>query len=350
MSYTYDEILERMNDKFEEISGYEADRVSDIGIRMKVLAGEIYSLGTSIDWIKRQMFPSTATGEQLELHAAQRGLSRNSGKKSRGLISFKLDNPVDYEFIIPMGTICTTSDGSKNFITTADAAIVAGGTLITSYAEAEQTGKQYNVQPDEITTIVTYFSVGIKIETSSSFVGGEDDEDDESLRKRLEYSFKNIPNGANKAYYISLATDVDGVQSASVIDTIEDTGRLDIYAAGRGAGIDATTLSLVRTSILANHCSGISVSVHSAETQSVDVNVSIEVKSGYSSADVSNNVENAIEEFFLQMGVGNKLILAELGEVIFHVEGVQNYSFSNMQDIIFNLRTLPVVGNISVSC
>ena len=58
MAYTYNEILERMNDKFEELSGYSPDRASDIGIRIKLLAGELYSLCTEIDGIKKQMFPN----------------------------------------------------------------------------------------------------------------------------------------------------------------------------------------------------------------------------------------------------------------------------------------------------
>ena len=41
---SYQEILDRMKEKYKELSGYDADGASDIGIRMQVLAGEVFSL------------------------------------------------------------------------------------------------------------------------------------------------------------------------------------------------------------------------------------------------------------------------------------------------------------------
>ena len=49
MSKTYQEILKTMTDEFTERTGMEIDAASDIGIRMQVLAGEIYDLLTEID-------------------------------------------------------------------------------------------------------------------------------------------------------------------------------------------------------------------------------------------------------------------------------------------------------------
>ena len=63
---TYDAILARMKEKFQELSGFSADDASDVGIRMKVLAGEVFSLWNGLEWLKRQAFPATAMGEYLE--------------------------------------------------------------------------------------------------------------------------------------------------------------------------------------------------------------------------------------------------------------------------------------------
>ena len=63
---TYDEIYRRMSEKYTAESGFEIDPSSDIAIRLRVLAGEIYNAGCSLDWLKRQMFADTATGETLE--------------------------------------------------------------------------------------------------------------------------------------------------------------------------------------------------------------------------------------------------------------------------------------------
>lgn len=87
---TYDTILKRMQEKFQSLSGYSADDASDIGIRLKVLAGEIFSMQSYAEWLKRQMFVQTAGGEQLDYHAGQRGLSRKAAQFAQGVLLFQL--------------------------------------------------------------------------------------------------------------------------------------------------------------------------------------------------------------------------------------------------------------------
>ena len=69
---SYEEILQRMEEAYEQKSGCKVADVSEVGLRMRVLAGELYRLETSLDWLERQAFPQTASGEQLDLHGAQR--------------------------------------------------------------------------------------------------------------------------------------------------------------------------------------------------------------------------------------------------------------------------------------
>ena len=88
---SYQEILDRMKAKYKELSGYEADGASDIGIRMQVLAGEVFSLSCYAQWIIRQMFPQTAQGEQLDYHALEQGLTRKPAIAAKGTLSFYLE-------------------------------------------------------------------------------------------------------------------------------------------------------------------------------------------------------------------------------------------------------------------
>ena len=46
---TYNEIYQRMKNSYTQNSGEDFDESGDIAIRMKVLAGEIYNLQTSLD-------------------------------------------------------------------------------------------------------------------------------------------------------------------------------------------------------------------------------------------------------------------------------------------------------------
>lgn len=73
---TYDEIYGRMKNAYENETGDSFNEVSDIAIRLKVLAGEIFKLQTNLEWWKRQMFAVSASGECLDKLASQRGIER----------------------------------------------------------------------------------------------------------------------------------------------------------------------------------------------------------------------------------------------------------------------------------
>ncbi len=333
MSETYDEILQRMQDKFEELAGYEADEAGDIGIRLRLLAGEIYSLGYNIDAIKKQMFPGTATGEYLDLHAQQRGLVRKEGKRASGTIVFRLDMPLEYAVNIPVGTICTVSDGSLNYVTTAARTIERGSTYAWVPCKAEYSGEQYNIGSDLVDTVVTYFSVGISVNNSTSFSGGTNDESDESLRKRLFESYSNTPDGANASYYEKIAERVEGVQSAFAGFNDEEPGKVSVYLGGRGEMISDDVLSEA-ISVLEEYTPlGIVLDVHKAYSRGVEVRVSIAVESGYTFETVSAAVEAKIREFLLDKSVGEDVYLSSLGRALLEVDGVKNYIFNDMADI-----------------
>ena len=72
----FEGILRRMEETYERESGCKIEDVSDVGLRMRALAGELYRLEASMEWLERQAFPQTATGKELDLYGAQRGVMR----------------------------------------------------------------------------------------------------------------------------------------------------------------------------------------------------------------------------------------------------------------------------------
>ncbi len=348
MEYTYNQILDRMNTRFEELAGYQPDRVSDASVKLKLLAGELYSLCSEIDWIKQQMFPNTATGEQLDLHAAQRGLSRIPGNKASGYLVFRLDMPSDHDTIIPQGTVCSNADGSLHYVTVNDEVIPRNNIYKLVECEAEHSGEQYNVASDEVKVIITYFSVGMEINNASSFIGGTNDETDEHLRNRIAESYQNTPNGANKEYYINLAKSVDGIQSAAVTGSMT-TGGIIVCVGGQGTVPDDEAYQNVRDLLNVSRPFGVSLSVTRPELVSVDITLSVTIKSGYYANEVIANVRRGITAFFHALSVGESVRLAALGKAIFECDGVDNYTFSNMSDVTITNSQLAKPGTVSVT-
>lgn len=346
MDTTYEQILDRMCSRYYELTGTDADRVSDVGIRLRVLAGEIFSLASNIGWLEKQMFPETATGEQLELHAAQRGLRRKEGSKAHGTIVFKLDMPLEYNVVVPRGTICTNADGSLNFIVKEDVEIERGSSYIIAPAQAERGGKQYNLPAGAITTIVTYFAVGIAITNSSNFREGTDDETDDELRERLAQSLKNIPLGANSAYYEAAALKIDGVFSARAQSG--GNGRVNLYVAGRGGAIPSASRQELTALLNEIRPLGTVVSVLDPRSVSCNVSVSIQAEEDYTFEQAEASVQAAIEDYFSNLRVGDPVIVAGIGKAVFDAPGVANCSINSMNDNAGQTGVLYVLGETTI--
>ena len=81
---SYQGILTRMEEAYRAETGQEVTAVSDLGLRLRVLAGELFRLEGELEWLGRQAFPQTAWGEELDLHGAQRGLPRREAAQAAG--------------------------------------------------------------------------------------------------------------------------------------------------------------------------------------------------------------------------------------------------------------------------
>ena len=105
---TYESILTRMKDTFRKEAGMEADDASDLGIRMKVLAGEIFSLFHSVDWlISGRCSPLDRPGEYDDAWGTA-GAEAETGLSAAGTLTFSRQNPLAYDLAIPLGTVCST--------------------------------------------------------------------------------------------------------------------------------------------------------------------------------------------------------------------------------------------------
>ena len=206
---------------------------SDVMLRMRVLAGEIYTQRVYADYILRQMFPSTAVGEYLDAHAAQRGLTRKGGTKAVGRALFYAPAEEHDDVLIPAGTVVSTADGLR-FVADSDTILHDGDLAVTVNVTAAHPGSAYNIIGNRLTVIVTPVMGIESVRNTVSISGGTDDESDEQLRERIADSFRNISNGANAAYYHSVAMSVDGVYTASVVGAARGAGTVDVYVCAKG--------------------------------------------------------------------------------------------------------------------
>lgn len=347
---TYDEILKSMTEKYTELSGITPDERSDIGIRLRVLAGEIYSSAVNSQWLKRQMFVSFAEGEYLDLHAGERGITRREETPSYGEVTFSVAEAATENISIPKGTVVACFASLLRFETLYDTVIYAGETSATANAKSLGAGRAYNVLAGSISVMVTPPSGVDAVTNAAAFTGGCDKESDESLRDRVVKSIKFPANATNCAYYEAMAESVDGVSSAAVVPRGRGVGTVDVYVAADGAEASDETVSKVQILLSKEREVNVDVLVKKAESSPVSFYFKIEVQEGYAFDAVRSECKSAVSDYINSRGAGGDVLMCHVADIVYHVEGVKEFAFVSgvNSDHRGNSYTFPVAGTISV--
>jgi uncharacterized phage protein gp47/JayE len=99
---------------------------SDVYVRATATSSAVYGLYQYLLWIARQIMPDTADTENLERHAALRGIARKPGTVASGTVTFA-GQP---EAAIPAGTAVKHVATELLCVTDALAQIGADGTVV----------------------------------------------------------------------------------------------------------------------------------------------------------------------------------------------------------------------------
>lgn len=340
---TYEEILNGMKEKYKELSGVEAHESSDIGIRLRVLAGEIYSLQSRLSFIERQSFYESATGEYLDHHANQYGLKRREAAKAKGKLVFFLNEPLDYILNIPAGAVCAAGD-SLRFVTVNALSIAPGFTAGTVEAEAESGGTEYNCAPNTITSLVVVPSVISSVTNMEAFSGGTDIESDEKLRERLIDFCSFIPSGANENFYKNIAYQVSGINSVSVENG--ENSEVKVYVYGKNENVPQALLEELQNLYDEKKTIGTKVTVQNAKIYNYTLYLDITPDS-CSIENARQSVIDIMNEYFDKLNIGDPVYRSALGAVLMDKAPIKNYRFpSALADFAGDKGTIAVL----VSC
>lgn len=349
--YSYQQILTGMKDKFTSLSGYSPDDASDIGIRMKVLAGEVYSLCSAVEWLKMQTFAQSAQGEQLDLRAQERGLGRKQPVAASGSLTFQRSTALWYNAVVPAGTVCSTAgENPVRYVTTQEGILQSGKLSVTVPAKAEQGGRSGNTETGTITLMVTPPPALETVTNPVPFRGGADSESDSELRSRLMQSYTSISNGTNAAFYRECAMKYDGVYSVGVVPREKGPGTVGVYLGGRGGAPSPDVVSQVQKEMNELREVNVNVTVSAAQTEEVNVSVGVTPVNTVPFEEAKTACEQAVRKYFEELSVGEPVILTALGVQIFSTGKIKNYIFDT--SVITDKKTEPgrlaVCGTVQV--
>ena len=330
---TVEEIYREMMDRFSQETGMEPNGTGEMAVRMYALAAQVYGLYEELAWTCRQCFPQTATGEELEKHGFLRGIARNPARQASGTLRFSVQEAVEEDLEIAQGTVCMTA-GLVAFETTQAGVLPAGELSVDLPAQAVEPGPGGNV------------SAGTN---PVPFTGGREEEGDEELRARILATYQQLPNGTNGAYYAQEALAVEGVTAVRVLPKNRGMGTVDVIIAGVEGLPGEELLRQVQERLEQKREIAVDVAVLAPEPVAVRLILSVKPKPGLLPGPVIARVQEAMETWFDGSMLGRDLLLAQIGQRIYQVEGVDNYRIEGpANDVVVAENQLPVLESVSV--
>ena len=345
---TIDEIYREMLACFGEETGLEPREGTDLSARMYALAAQVYALYVQADWVTRQAFPQTAEGEYLDYHAQLRSLERKPALPAQGTVRFTAGEAAQSDRSIPQGTVCMTA-GLVRFATTQAAVLPAGELTVDVPVQALEPGTAGNVSAQTVVSMAVA-PMGIASCTNpQAFAGGADGEGDEELRARILDTFRRLPNGANAAFYEQGALSFDQVAAATVIPRPRGVGSVDVIVSTLAGTPGEELLEQLQDYFEQRREIAVDVQVKAPTPVTVNVAVQVKAKGGWDKTQVLDQVEETLESWFDGKLLGQDVLLARLGSLIYGCDGVENYAVSApAADLAVDADELPVLGTLSV--
>lgn len=345
---TVEEIYQEMRSAYGEKTGLVPAEGCDLAARLYACAAQVFSLYVQADWVARQAFPQTAEGEYLDRHAQLRGLERKEPVAARGVVRFSADVSEDADRPIPAGTVCMTA-GLIRFETIEEGLLAAGQDHVDIPVQALVPGSSGNVAAGTILSMAVAPAGISACSNPSPCQGGVDREEDEQLRERVLDTFRRLPNGANAAFYQQGALSFDQVAAAVVVPKPRGTGTLDVVVATHQGVPEQDLLDELAEYFQSRREIAVEVQVRAPQTQAVQVSVQVAPQSGSQGEQVLDEVEGAVRGWFTGQRLGQDVLLAQLGSLIYGCDGVANYTIlSPAADVEVDGDVLPVLDTLTV--
>lgn len=345
---TLEEIYAGLAAEFQAQTGKTAGSSSELAVRFYAVAAQIYSLYVQGEWTRRQCFPQTARGEDLDKHAQLRNVARRQAAKATGTVCFYVDQPQESAIEIPINTVCMTAAGMR-FFTTESAAVEPGEPYAEVPVIAGEAGAAGNVGAG---TIVYMSLPPMRIVACSNpapLSNGLDEEGDNELRERVLATYHRLANGANNAFYWQAAMSFDEVAAVMVLPKNRGVGTVDVVPAAQGGIPSEALIREIQGYFDRVREIACDVKVYAPAVETVDLELKLWAKEDWTFDQVSQAVEQTLRGWFNGERLGQPLLRAQLTSLVFGVDGVANCAFVRPEaDLPLDGVILPVLGDLRI--
>lgn len=203
--YSYREILDAMLDQVD--SGLDKREGSLIQTALGPLAWYLEGLALTLSNIQKAAYAETAEGEDLDLLAATRGLTRRAAVAAVRQGSFNV--------AIPEGSLFRTVNGDSSVLFMSGEQISTSGGLYVYRMTCQTPGVIGNSYSGNITPVTAIAGLTTAV-LGTIITEGADQESDNALRARYVASFDTAPYGGNISEYRQAILSIPGVGAVQV--------------------------------------------------------------------------------------------------------------------------------------
>ena len=302
------------------------------------------------------IWPKSSFDEFLDWHANCRQMERKEAQYASGEITIT-GTPGT---VIPAGyNVATESKNdipSKDYITRVSCTIGADGT-VTVPAVATAAGIIGNTAAGTIVVNSSSFDDVTAIINNEPFKGGIDEEDDESLIKRIEeYDLaRGDSNVGNPSDYKRWAESVDGTGSAKVVRAKDTSGLVTIILLdGNGDPASEELCKKVYNHIMSPNdeesrlapC-GAYLSVIPPETLVIEIAANVELTAGTVES-AKEAYANKLNEYFRNGIKNNEILYQKVCNILSNIDGVYDYSEvylkGGKENLLISDGTFPIIS------
>lgn len=287
-SLTYEEVLNRALARVTNTDNSEGSFLYD------ALSGciiELYELYLYCDMLEQQVYADTSYGEFLDRRAEERSIIRRQAVST--------ERKAEFDGTVPIGS----QWGKEELVYTVKNSLGANQYVVVCNTPGT-IGNKYSgalINLDAISGVS-------KAELGDVIIAGEDEEDDESLRKRYFASFENDAFGGNVADYKKKVLSMDGVGQVKVTPCFNGAGTVKITVlTANNQAPNQLLLDRIKQELDPTTDEGLGVglapighrvTVASPNTLNVTVKLRLEYKNGYNFTSLQSQITESINAYF----------------------------------------------------
>lgn len=310
----------------------------------------------------KEMFPFYASGKWLDLHGANRGITRKEAISSQGMVTVTGTAGT----VIPAGTALFTGgtgEQAATEFTTEEAGTIGVSGSVTIPVMAVIPGISGNVSAGSIFLTGNTIAGVAMVTNNSPIIGGMDEEGDEELRLRILTYDQNqgVSFVGSMADYKRWALEVEGVGAATVIPPTDASGKIRLLLVDSNGEVANTTLcTAVYNHIMSpnqpeQRLAPINALLEVAAPQTLTVNISgtIVIDSSTTKETVAQTLAARLKEVYPEAAESGVLKYSQVVSLLLQIPGVLDYSNvkvnSGTANLAINSAQYPVTGQVVLS-